>query len=89
MNILKANRWKLPKLSYTNYNKEFPESSDGCFNQWLRFHKKWGGKMWFLHVKHHEFLLDFRMSPWADVMFPNATKHDRKLVKEATDIINE
>lgn len=83
LDITKSNRWKLPKVSYTNFRKEFPNMGSGCFRAWFSFSRYWGGKLWNISVRHHVIELDFRVCPWSDLMFPDATKRDRDAVKEA------
>lgn len=83
LNILKANRIKIPQARYTNWKKEAPDSGAGCWKQWFSFKRYWSGKMWYFTVRHHQIVLDFRMCPWSDMMFPTATKKDRKAIKEA------
>ena len=81
--IRKACRWKLPKVSYTNYRKKYPNMGR-CFNRWFQFKRYWGGRIWNISVKHHEISLDFRMSWTDDMVFgPNVTKQDRKAVDDA------
>ena len=80
--IRKACRWRFPKVSYTNFHKQYPNCR-GAFNRWLYFERRWMGKIWQIGVKHHQVTLDFRLSWVDDMVFPNATKEDRKAVDDA------
>lgn len=84
LDITKANRWKLPKVSYINFRKEFPNHVFGCFRATFYFRRYWGNKIWNFGFKHHQVSVDFRMCPLSDMMWPNATKKDRNAVKEAS-----
>ena len=85
--ITKANRWTLPKFRYVNWKKEAPLASErGCWSSWLAFRKYWGGKLWYLSIRDHQIQLDFRVCPLADMVFPNATKQDRKAAKGAVNL---
>jgi hypothetical protein len=82
--IRKANRWKLPKLSYTNFKKEFPNMGENCFKRWFYLDTwPWGGRIWNIGILHHQVSLDFRESWVDDMVFPSATKEDRKAVDDA------
>lgn len=85
MNMTKANRWRFPRVSYTNYRKAFPNS--GSWNDWFRFRRYWGGRIWNISVKHHQISLDFRMCFMSDMMFPEADEKSRKAVKDAEKCI--
>lgn len=84
LDMTKANRWKLPKASYTNFRKEFPGMGNTCFQRWLSFGRHWGGKIWYIGIKHHQVSLDFRRCAASDMVWPDATKRDRRAVKEAS-----
>jgi hypothetical protein len=81
--IRKACRWKLPKVSYTNFRKQYPNMGKNCFTKWFSFQRFWSGRIWNISVKHHQVSLDFRLSWVDDMVFPNATKADRKAVDDA------
>jgi hypothetical protein len=81
LDLRKANRWKLPEVSYTNWNKN--EKAKHCFRQWFSFKRYWSGWLWCFTVRGHEVQLDFRVCPWADMAFPNATEQDRQAVEDA------
>lgn len=81
--IRKACRWKLPKVSYTNFRKEYPNIGKTAFAPWFSFTRYWGGRIWNINIKHHQVSLDFRLSWLDDMVFPTATKQDRKAVDDA------
>lgn len=81
--IRKACRWKLPTVNYTNFRKEFPSMGATCFTKWLNFERRWSGRIWNIQFKHHQISLDFRLSWLDDMVFPRATKQDRKAVDDA------
>jgi len=82
--IRKACRWRFPKVSYTNYRKEFPRMVGvDCFKSWFWFKRFWSGRIWNFGIKHHQITLDFRLSWLDDMVFPDATKEDRKAVDDA------
>ena len=83
LDIRKANRLKLPNIRYINMRKEFPNMGKDCFYSWLDFTRYWSGKIWMISVKHHIIEFDFRLSPFDDMVFPNATRSDRKAVNDA------
>ena len=78
MNILRANRWKLPDVIFHKHKK-----SANCWKAWFAFDRYWGGKLWYFTVRRFTLVLDFRMCPWSDMAFPWASKRDREAVKEA------
>ncbi len=80
--IRKACRWTLPKVSYTNFRKEYPNMGN-CFSKWFHFETRWSGRIWNIYFKHHQISLDFRLSWIDDMVFPTATKKDRKAVDDA------
>lgn len=80
--LRKANRWKLPTVSYCNFYKEFPNAR-GAFRRWLTFKRYWSGRLWCIGIRQHEITIDFRMSPLDDMAFPDATKQDRQAVADA------
>ncbi len=82
LDIRKACRWKFPKVSYTNFHKEYP-SAKGAFTRWFHFERRWSGKIWNIGIKHRQITLDFRLSPLDDMVFPTTTKEDRKAVDDA------
>lgn len=43
----------------------------------------WGGRIWNIGILHHQVSLDFRKSWVDDMVFPSATKEDRKAVDDA------
>jgi len=71
----KANRWKLPKVAFKNWNKY--ERAKGCFQR-LSFKRFWGGRIWQLTFRGYTIELDFRLCPYSDMAFPNANKKDRE-----------
>ena len=57
-------KWRLiPKLSYHKYN-----NTQSTWNDWLWIHRKWSGKLIYIHIKNHEILFDFRKDFIADIM---------------------
>lgn len=83
IDLRNANRWKLPKVSYTNWNKD-PHAAH-CFREWFSFRRLWSGRLWYFTSRGHQIQLDFRVCPWADMAFPNATKQDRQAVADALE----
>jgi len=81
--IRKACRWRFPKVSYTNYRKEFPGLGESAFTKWFWLRRYWSGRIWNFGIKHHQISLDFRLSWLDDMVFPDATKADRKAVDDA------
>lgn len=73
-NIKKANRWKwFPQVRYVNFRKVFPNTPKHCFTQWFYFDTlMWGGRIWNIGIKHHQIILDFRLSWLDDMVFPKA-----------------
>lgn len=49
-----------PRLSYTNFHKQYPNLSKGCFSQWFSVQRFWYGRLITINVKHHSVTLDFR-----------------------------
>lgn len=82
MDIRKANRWKFPKISYTNFAKEFPNLGKDVFREWFQFSRCWGGRVWEISIKRHGITLDFRMCPWSDMAFPEAEREDREEIEK-------
>ncbi len=78
MNMLKANRWKLPKVSFRKHKK-----NKNCWKKWFVFDRYWGGRLWYFTIRRFQMVLDFRMCPLADMVYPSATKQDRSAVKDA------
>jgi hypothetical protein len=83
LDLRKANRYKFPTFRYTNWKKTAPQASEGCWKQWVSFKRYWGGRIWCLLFKHHQFELDFRLCVFSDMAFGNVTKQDRKAVDDA------
>jgi len=81
LNILKANRWKFPEVSFHKYDRK--KVGKNCFTKWFHFERYWSGKLWYFTVRNYQMTWDFRMCPWSDMVFPSATKQDRDAVKEA------
>ena len=86
--IRKACRWRFPKVSYCNFRKQFPNLGN-CFNRWFYFERRWSGRIWNIGIKHRQITLDFRLSWLDDMVFPDATKADRKAVDAALASRNE
>ena len=53
------------------------------WKRWIHFQRFWGGRIWNLSFRHHQFELDFRMCAFSDMAFGNVTKQDRQAVDEA------
>lgn len=87
LDIRDAGRWRLPKLTYTNYRKEFPNMSQGAFAKWFSFERFWGGRIWSFCIRHHEISLDFRLSWLSDMAFGSPSKSDRQAVQGAEDAL--
>jgi len=87
LDITKANKWRLPKVCFSNYKKEFSNMTGNCFKSWFSFRRYWGGKLWNISIKHYVMTVDFRLCVMSDLMWPNATKQDRNAVKEANKYI--
>lgn len=69
MNIdrTQAHRWRiLPKISYTNFRKEYPNMG-GCFKKWFNIQRFWGGKIIYINIKHHQLSFDFRKNWLVDM----------------------
>lgn len=81
--IRKSGRWAFPKITYTNFKKRFPGSSEGVYKRWFYFERMWGGRIWNFCVRHHQLSFDFRLCFLSDMVFPSATKGDRKAVNDA------
>ena len=65
-----ANRLRiLPKVTYTNYRKKFPNTG-GCFKSWFSVNRYWGGRIISISVKHRELSFDFRGNFLADMCYP-------------------
>lgn len=80
--IRKACRWRFPKVTYTNFRKQYPNLGN-CMTKWFSFKRYWSGRIWNISVKHHQLSLDFRLSWMDDMVFPNTTKQDRDAVNDA------
>ena len=50
----------IPKVGFTNYHKEFPQTIGVYWKDWLYFQRNWGGALWNLRVRHFEIEIDFR-----------------------------
>lgn len=56
-------KWRIiPRLSFINYKKNFPNMGDDCFNKIFNIHRAWGGRLIYIHIKHFAVELDFRYS---------------------------
>lgn len=61
-------RWRfLPKISFINYRRKFPNMGPSVFSE-FSIDRKWSGRLIFIHVKARAVCLDFRLDPVADMM---------------------
>jgi len=61
-------RWRImPKFSFVNYRKEFPNSGTNCWKKWFDINRYWFGRLIYFQVKHYCIQLDFRKS-WVQDM---------------------
>ena len=62
------NKWRLiPKIRYTNYIKQFPNSRD-IWQKWFAVGRLWSGRIIEINVKHHALTFDFRKNWLADMV---------------------
>ncbi len=62
--------WRfIPKISFINYEKCFPNIGHDCFNKWFDIRRAWGGRLVYIHVKARAIELDFRRNWLMDVMY--------------------
>lgn len=88
LDITKANVWRcLPKVSYVNFRKEFPNMGEQAFKTLFSFKRFWGGKIWTFGILHHQLSFSFVKCPLSDMAWPNASKQDRHMIKEANKYI--
>ena len=60
-------KWRLiPKVSYTNYHKQFPNFK-WLWTKWFSIDRFWYGKIIEISVKHRVITLDFRQNWLADM----------------------
>lgn len=50
---------KLPKLTYTNFKKKYPNASN-CWKSWFSVQRHWDNRLISIYIKHHAITLDFR-----------------------------
>ena len=60
----------LPKITFTNFHKEYP-SSKGAFKAWFSFCRYWRGRIFSITVKHYQLSFDFRKNWLIDMVLPN------------------
>ena len=65
---MKFKKKLIPKISFTNYHKEFPITK-GIWNEWIKINKAWGGSILEIRCKHWQLSLDFRKNWMADMLF--------------------
>ena len=54
-------KWRIiPKISYINYKKDFPNMENNCFTKWFEVRRAWGGRLIYISVKARTIELDFR-----------------------------
>ncbi len=58
----------IPKIRYTNFRKEFPNCTEGCFKRWFVIERFWGGKIIDVQIKHHQISFDFRANWLLDMI---------------------
>ena len=62
-------KWRIfPKISYTNFKKEYSKIGDDCFTKWFSVQKYWGGRIIGFSIKHHVVSLDFRKNWLVDMV---------------------
>lgn len=54
-------RWRfIPKVSFIDYKKSFPNVGNDCFTKLFDIRRAWGGRLVYIHVKARAIELDFR-----------------------------
>lgn len=66
-NIIK--HWRvIPKISFINYEKSFPNMGKACFTKWFDIKRAWGGRLIYIHIKARAIELDFRRNWLMDMI---------------------
>ncbi len=65
---MKNKLWRIiPKITYTNYKKRFPNMSKNCFPKLFEITRFWGNRLISISFKHYILFLDFRYNWVADM----------------------
>lgn len=63
-------KWRLlPRISYVNYRKEYPQASKRCWRAWFSITRYWGDRLIYVSVRGRTLILDFRAN-WFLEMLP-------------------
>lgn len=66
-----VSRWRfIPKVSYTNFRKAYPNIGRACFGRWFGVERRWSSRIINIYVRHHQLSLDFRRDWLADFVQP-------------------
>lgn len=61
-----SKRRVVPRVSYTNFKRLYPEHYK-VFRHWFAVSRYWGGRLINVTVKHHQVTFDFRRDWLADM----------------------
>lgn len=54
-------KWRIiPRVSYTNFRKEYGKNAAGAFRSWFFVRRYWGGRIINAGIRHHVVSFDFR-----------------------------
>ena len=61
-------KWRIfPVISYTNYRRLYGKST-GAFRSWFSVHRRWGGRLIYVSVRHWSVCFDFRKNWLLDLV---------------------
>ena len=62
-------KWRIsPRVSYTNYRKQYGKNAANAFTSWFKVKRYWGGRLVYVSVRHFSLCFDFRKNWLLDMV---------------------